>query len=169
MFFWKRCLAIIPPMLLQPRNLPNWTVKRYFEVATSHVYNLAARENRLWVEFCRRFLFGDSEIISFTLTIWHMKKQYPQPILNFWVHNSTSPISPTPGKRRTVSTKLPACRRCNAQRSLNSKDTEKALGQVGASKATKVGQKTPSAWEKPQVQHKTMMFLGFKTPRTVAF
>ena len=65
----------------------------------------------------------------------------PNQSLKCWAHNSTStsPISPTPGKRRTVSTKLPACRRCNAERSLNSNDTVKALEKVDPKNAILVG------------------------------
>lgn len=144
-------------------------VKRYFEVATSHGYNLATRKkssvSRVLQTF---FLFGDS-ISLFWFHFNHIKKtNIPKPIPEFLgpqLHNSPSPISPTPGNHRTVSTKLPACRRCNAERSLNSNDTVKAL--------EKVDQKTPFWLGKPtgfsNQKNVVLMFLGFKTATVVAF
>ena len=38
--FWGSVARATLPPLLQLRNLPNWMVKRYFAVATSHGYNL---------------------------------------------------------------------------------------------------------------------------------
>lgn len=118
--------------------------------------------------FADVFLFGDS-ISLFWFHFNHIKKtNIPKPIPEFLgpqLHNSPSPISPTPGNRRTVSTKLPACRRCNAERSLNSNDTVKAL--------EKVDQKTPFWLGKPtgfsNQKNVVLMFLGFKTATVVAF
>ena len=86
--FWGSVARATLPPLLQLRNLPNWMVKRYFAVATSHGYNLKnwRKSSVSWVAnvwFCLVIRIFVSQ--CFTLSNHIKKKQcHSQTIRKFW-------------------------------------------------------------------------------------